>query len=53
AAIDRIVDMIRTATNVTGDMMTAVVIGKLENELDVSQFNANIAEDSAPITPIK
>ncbi|MGL4938906.1 dicarboxylate/amino acid:cation symporter, partial [Shewanella sp.] len=30
AAIDRIVDMIRTATNVTGDMMTAVVIGKLE-----------------------
>ncbi|MCH1928565.1 dicarboxylate/amino acid:cation symporter [Shewanella sp. A25] len=38
AAIDRIIDMIRTATNVTGDMMTAVVIGKSENELDVKQF---------------
>ena len=40
AAIDRIIDMIRTATNVTGDMMTAVVIGKSEGQLDVAQFNA-------------
>ncbi|QIR13852.1 dicarboxylate/amino acid:cation symporter [Shewanella aestuarii] len=40
AAIDRIIDMIRTATNVTGDMMTAVVIGKSEGQLDVDQFNA-------------
>ncbi|MEH6463093.1 MAG: dicarboxylate/amino acid:cation symporter [Shewanella psychromarinicola] len=38
AAIDRIVDMIRTATNITGDMMTAVVIGKSEGQLDVEQF---------------
>lgn len=41
AAIDRIIDMIRTATNVTGDMMTAVVIGKSEGQLDVEQFNSD------------
>ena len=43
AAIDRIIDMIRTSTNVTGDMMTAVVIGKSEGQLDEEQFYA--AED--------
>ncbi|QYJ70513.1 dicarboxylate/amino acid:cation symporter [Shewanella sp. FJAT-51649] len=47
AAIDRIIDMIRTATNVTGDMMTAVVIGKSENELDVEQFYSNEAQTAA------
>ncbi|WP_244623464.1 dicarboxylate/amino acid:cation symporter [Shewanella salipaludis] len=41
AAIDRVIDMIRTATNVTGDMMTAVVIGKSEQQLDLAQFYAN------------
>ena len=46
AAIDRIIDMIRTATNVTGDMMTAVVIGKSENELDIEQFNAKYTQTS-------
>jgi Na+/H+-dicarboxylate symporter len=45
AAIDRIIDMIRTATNVTGDMMTAVVIGKSEGQLDIEQFNS---EDILP-----
>ena len=38
AAIDRVIDMIRTATNVTGDMMTAVVVGKSEGELNEEQF---------------
>ncbi|ABI40054.1 sodium:dicarboxylate symporter [Shewanella sp. MR-4] len=47
AAIDRIIDMIRTATNVTGDMMTAVVIGKSENELDVDQFYNNETQTAA------
>ncbi|ABK49387.1 MULTISPECIES: dicarboxylate/amino acid:cation symporter [Shewanella] len=47
AAIDRIIDMIRTATNVTGDMMTAVVIGKSENELDVEQFYSNETQTAA------
>ena len=48
AAIDRIIDMIRTATNVTGDMMTAVVIGKSEGQLDVEQFYA----DEKPKQPV-
>ena len=39
AAIDRVIDMIRTATNVTGDMMTAVVVGQSENQLNKAQFN--------------
>ncbi|MDF0534778.1 dicarboxylate/amino acid:cation symporter [Shewanella yunxiaonensis] len=38
AAIDRVIDMIRTCTNITGDMMTAVVVGKSENEFDQAQF---------------
>ncbi|MDO6641093.1 dicarboxylate/amino acid:cation symporter [Shewanella sp. 5_MG-2023] len=38
AAIDRVIDMIRTATNVTGDMMTAVVVGKSEGQFDEQQF---------------
>ncbi|QFU23825.1 dicarboxylate/amino acid:cation symporter [Shewanella eurypsychrophilus] len=41
AAIDRIIDMIRTSTNVTGDMMTAVVIGKSEGQFDEEQFYAD------------
>ncbi|ABS07247.1 dicarboxylate/amino acid:cation symporter [Shewanella baltica] len=50
AAIDRIIDMIRTATNVTGDMMTAVVIGKSENELDEAQFYSNDNQDITPVS---
>ncbi len=50
AAIDRIIDMIRTATNVTGDMMTAVVVGKSENELDIEQFNADDSQGSVATT---
>ncbi|MBL4914157.1 dicarboxylate/amino acid:cation symporter [Shewanella schlegeliana] len=46
AAVDRIIDMIRTATNVTGDMMTAVVIGKSEGQLDEAQF---YAQENAPL----
>ena len=44
AAIDRIIDMIRTSTNVTGDMMTAVVIGKSEGQFDEAQFYATEEE---------
>ncbi|QBF82140.1 dicarboxylate/amino acid:cation symporter [Shewanella maritima] len=41
AAIDRVIDMIRTATNVTGDMMTAVVVGKSEGQFDQAQFDSD------------
>ncbi|MBR9726542.1 dicarboxylate/amino acid:cation symporter [Shewanella intestini] len=44
AAIDRVIDMIRTATNVTGDMMTAVVIGKSEQQFDEAQFYRDEAQ---------
>ncbi|GGW67852.1 dicarboxylate/amino acid:cation symporter [Alishewanella tabrizica] len=36
AAVDRIVDMMRTATNVTGDLMVARVIGNQEHMLEHS-----------------
>ncbi|MCF1459035.1 MAG: dicarboxylate/amino acid:cation symporter [Shewanella sp.] len=42
AAIDRLIDMIRTCTNVTGDMMTAVVVGQSEDQLDKIQFNSKV-----------
>lgn len=51
AAIDRIIDMMRTATNVTGDMMTAVVIGKSEQQFDEAQFYADDSLDDAQKTP--
>jgi Na+/H+-dicarboxylate symporter len=34
AAIDRIIDMARTLTNVTGDMMVSRVVARSENLLD-------------------
>ncbi|MDY0108923.1 MAG: dicarboxylate/amino acid:cation symporter [Candidatus Krumholzibacteria bacterium] len=38
--IDRILDMARTAVNVTGDCMVACVVAKSENELDVEVFDS-------------
>jgi len=39
AGIDRILDMARTATNVTGDLMVSVLIAKSEGELDEESYN--------------
>lgn len=50
AAIDRVIDMIRTATNVTGDMMTAVVIGKSEKQLDETQFYSEETDPQPQLT---
>ncbi|GGZ14359.1 MULTISPECIES: dicarboxylate/amino acid:cation symporter [Shewanella] len=44
AAIDRVIDMIRTCTNITGDMMTAVVVGKSENEVNTEKFYSNATD---------
>ncbi|WP_372738859.1 dicarboxylate/amino acid:cation symporter [Neptunomonas sp.] len=41
AGIDRILDMARTSVNVSGDLMVALLIGKSENELDESIYNAD------------
>lgn len=38
-AVDRIMDMMRTAVNVTGDSMVSVLVAKSENELDVKVFD--------------
>jgi Na+/H+-dicarboxylate symporter len=37
--VDRLLDMTRTAVNVTGDCMVACIVGKSENELDIEVFN--------------
>ena len=37
--VDRILDMIRTAVNVTGDAMVSVVVANSEGGLDKDQFN--------------
>ncbi|GIH96717.1 dicarboxylate/amino acid:cation symporter [Planobispora siamensis] len=39
-AIDPILDMIRTATNVTGQMVVPVLVGRSEGRLDEAVFNA-------------
>jgi len=36
--IDAIFDMGRTTTNVTGDVVGAVIVAKTENELDMSKW---------------
>ncbi|TWX56215.1 dicarboxylate/amino acid:cation symporter [Colwellia hornerae] len=37
--VDRLLDMTRTAVNVTGDSMVSIVVGKSENQFDESVFN--------------
>ena len=38
-AVDRILDMIRTAVNVCGDAAVSCIVAKSENELDEKIFN--------------
>ncbi len=42
--IDRLMDMMRTLTNVTGDATIAVLVAKSENELDEASYNADPIE---------
>lgn len=44
AAIDRILDMISTPTNVTGDTLAAVIIAKTEKDLDKKVYESKISE---------
>jgi len=37
--IDRIIDMVRTAVNVTGDTVVSTIVAKSENKLDMDIFN--------------
>lgn len=43
--VDRLLDMVRTAVNITGDAVVSVVVGKSENLLDVARY-----EDMTPTT---
>ncbi len=48
AGVDFLVDMFRTATNVTGDMMTSVVVGHRLGDFDRDAFNQGLyLEESA------
>ena len=38
--VDRLLDMIRTAVNVSGDAMVSCIVAKSENKLDEEIFNA-------------
>nr|WP_280712762.1 dicarboxylate/amino acid:cation symporter [Desulfobaculum xiamenense] len=40
AGIDRILDMARTTVNISGDAMTAVLVARSENELDLDVYGA-------------
>ncbi|GAB6263201.1 dicarboxylate/amino acid:cation symporter [Photobacterium sp. CCB-ST2H9] len=37
--VDRLLDMIRTAVNITGDSVVTCIVGKSENEMDIKRFN--------------
>ncbi|GAB2192049.1 dicarboxylate/amino acid:cation symporter [Sessilibacter sp. MAH2] len=37
--VDRLMDMIRTAVNITGDAAVTCVVAKSENKLDIDQYN--------------
>ncbi|MEM7445184.1 MAG: dicarboxylate/amino acid:cation symporter [Pseudomonadota bacterium] len=55
AGIDRILDMARTALNVTGDSAISVVVAKSEGELDEEVYDASTALDhvhAADMTPV-
>ena len=41
---DRLLDMIRTATNVTGDLVVASAVGKWEGQLDEQVFRSPAVE---------
>ena len=45
--VDRILDMMRTAVNITGDSMVSVVVAKSENAIDLDTFNNPKAGEQA------
>jgi Na+/H+-dicarboxylate symporter len=45
--IDRLLDMVRTAVNVTGDSAVSCIVAKKEGELDTEVYNATLDELAA------
>jgi len=42
--VDRLLDMTRTAVNVTGDCVVSCIVAKSENELDERVYNDRLAD---------
>ncbi|MEO1206249.1 MAG: dicarboxylate/amino acid:cation symporter [Pseudomonadota bacterium] len=52
--VDRLMDMIRTAVNITGDAVVSVIVAKTEDKLDMAVFNdpgAGVIDDGLEIDP--
>lgn len=50
--VDRLMDMIRTAVNITGDAVVTAIVAKTEGQMDLDVYNdpnAGVAEDSLEI----
>ena len=50
-AIDRILDMMRTMTNVTGQMLVPVIVARETGLLDTAQYQRARAPDGHPADP--
>jgi Na+/H+-dicarboxylate symporter len=46
--VDRLLDMVRTAVNVTGDATVSVIIGKSENQIDEAVYLDPTAGQDGP-----
>jgi Na+/H+-dicarboxylate symporter len=47
--VDRLLDMVRTAVNVTGDATVTVIVARGEDEIDLSVYNgADTPESTLP-----
>jgi len=44
--VDRLLDMLRTAVNVSGDAVVSLVVAKSEDKLDIEVFNNESLDDS-------
>ncbi|WP_039872269.1 dicarboxylate/amino acid:cation symporter [Photobacterium angustum] len=54
--VDRLLDMIRTAVNITGDSVVTCIVAKSENELDIERFNdpaAAVKDEEVKFHPLK
>jgi Na+/H+-dicarboxylate symporter len=51
-AIDRVVDMMRTATNVTGQLLVTVLVAKEEGILDEAVYNGGAEGRVAQAQPL-
>lgn len=50
--VDRLLDMVRTAVNVTGDMMVSIVVAKSEQKFDESVFLSAVSDAPDDIEPV-